>query len=138
MTATLYVIPGSHPSMTARLMLELKGIDYKRVDLMPVISKAALKALRFPAVTVPALKLDGRRVQGSREIAQELDRLGPSRRCTRPTRTGGRRSRRPSAGATRFCSTDPAHPLERAAPGPLAASRATRRGLGSASRSAWR
>ena len=26
--ATLYVIPGSHPSMAARLMLEHKGIEY--------------------------------------------------------------------------------------------------------------
>ena len=31
--ATLYVIPGSHPAMVARRMLELKGIPYKRVDL---------------------------------------------------------------------------------------------------------
>jgi glutathione S-transferase len=75
--ATLFVIPGSHPSMTARLMLERKGIDYRRVDLMPVISKAALRAARFPAVTVPALRIDGRRVQGSREISRELDRLVP-------------------------------------------------------------
>jgi len=75
--ATLYVIPGSHPAMAARLMLEHKGIEYRRVDLMPVISRAALKALRFPGVTVPALKLDGRRVQGSVQIARELDRLRP-------------------------------------------------------------
>jgi glutathione S-transferase len=73
----LYVIPGSHPSMAARLMLEHKGIDYRRVDLMPVISKAALKALRFPGITVPALRIDGRRVQGSTRIARELDRLRP-------------------------------------------------------------
>jgi glutathione S-transferase len=75
--ATLYVIPGSHPARTARLMLERKGIPYKRVDLMPVISKGVLKALRFPGITVPALKIDGRRVQGSREIARELDRMQP-------------------------------------------------------------
>jgi glutathione S-transferase len=75
--ARLYVIPGSHPSMSARLMLERKGIPYKRVDLMPVISKAALKVLRFPGVTVPALRIDGRKVQGSREIARELDRVQP-------------------------------------------------------------
>jgi len=75
--ATLYVIPGSHPAMTARLMLERKGIDYKRRDLIPVVSKAVLRAARFPGVTVPALKLDGKRVQGSREIARELDRLRP-------------------------------------------------------------
>jgi glutathione S-transferase len=76
-SATLYVIPGSHPSMAARLMLERKRIDYRRVDLMPVFSKPALRALRFPGSTVPALRLDGRRVQGSREIARELDRVAP-------------------------------------------------------------
>ena len=63
--------------MTTRLMLERKGIDYRRVDLMPVVAKGALRALRFPGVTVPALRVDGRRVQGSREIARELDRLVP-------------------------------------------------------------
>lgn len=77
MTATLYVIPGSHPSMAARLMLERKGIEYKRRDLMPVVSKGVLKALRFPGVTVPALRLDGQRIQGSTTIVRELDRLRP-------------------------------------------------------------
>lgn len=77
MDATLYVIPASHPSRTAQIVLELKGIDYKRVDLMPVISKVALRAVGFPGITVPALKIDGRKVQGSREIARELDRLVP-------------------------------------------------------------
>ncbi len=77
MAATLYVIPGSHPSMAVRLMLQHKGVEYRRVDLMPVISKAVLKALRFPGVTVPALKLDDRRIQGSLRIARELDRLRP-------------------------------------------------------------
>jgi glutathione S-transferase len=73
----LYVIPGSHPSATAMMMLKRKGIPFKRVDLIPVVSKGVLKAQRFPGVTVPALKLDGRRVQGSREIARELDRVRP-------------------------------------------------------------
>jgi len=82
--ATLYVIPGSHPAMTARLMLEQKGIRYRRVDLMPVISKLALKALRFPGVTVPALRIDGRRIQGSRQIARELDRIQPEPRLFPP------------------------------------------------------
>ena len=58
-------------------MLERKGIGFKRVDLMPAIHKLVLRALGFPGVTVPALKLDGRRVQGSREIARELDRVAP-------------------------------------------------------------
>lgn len=77
MAATLYVFPGSHSSMAARLMLEQKGIEYRRVDLMPVVSKAVVKALRFPGITVPALKIDGRRIQGSLEIARELDRMRP-------------------------------------------------------------
>jgi glutathione S-transferase len=63
--------------MAARLMLEHKGIAYRRKDLMPVVSKAALRALGFPGTTVPALKLDGSRIQGSRQIARELDRLRP-------------------------------------------------------------
>lgn len=75
--ARLYVIPGSHPSRTAMLMLERKGIPYKRVDLMPVVSKGLVRARGFRATTVPALKLDGRRIQGSMEIGRELDRLQP-------------------------------------------------------------
>lgn len=80
MEARLYVIPGSHPSMAARLMLEAKGIPYKRTDLMPVVSKGVLKAVGFPGVTVPAMKVDGRRIQGTGEIARELDRLRPEPR----------------------------------------------------------
>jgi glutathione S-transferase len=77
MDARLYVIPASHPSIAAELMLQHKGIAYKRTDLMPVISKGVLRAVGFPGITVPALKIDGRKVQGSREIARELDRLRP-------------------------------------------------------------
>ena len=75
--ATLYVIPGSHPAMAVRRMLEVKGIDYKRVDLMPVISRGVLKAMRFPGVTIPGLKIDGQRVTGSLNIARALDRIQP-------------------------------------------------------------
>jgi glutathione S-transferase len=73
----LYVIPASHPSIAAALMLEHKGIPCKRRDLLPVISKVALRAVGFSGVTVPALKIDGEKVQGSRQIARELDRLRP-------------------------------------------------------------
>jgi glutathione S-transferase len=75
--ARLYVIPGSHPSMAARLMLEAKGVEYKRTDLMPVVSKAALRVVGFRGNTVPALKIDGQKVQGTGAIARELDRLRP-------------------------------------------------------------
>jgi glutathione S-transferase len=73
----LYVIPGSHPARTAMMMLDRKGIPYTRVDLMPVVSKARLRLAGFSGITVPALKLDDTKVQGSREIARELDRIRP-------------------------------------------------------------
>ncbi len=77
MAARLFVIPASHPSIAAQLMLEQKGIAYKRTDLLPVISKLALRIVGFPGITVPALKIDGDKIQGSRQIARELDRLHP-------------------------------------------------------------
>jgi glutathione S-transferase len=77
MSNRLYIIPASHPSIAAELMLRHKGIDYKRTDLLPVVSKVALRAVGFPGVTVPALKIDGGKVQGSRQITRELDRLRP-------------------------------------------------------------
>jgi glutathione S-transferase len=73
----LYVIPGSHPVMAVRGMLEHKRIPYKRVDLMPVVSRGVLKALRFPGVTVPSIRIDGRKITGSREISKALDEVKP-------------------------------------------------------------
>ena len=73
----LFTIPGSHPGTAVRLMLEYKGIEHKRTDLLPVLSWAVLKALRFPGVRVPAIKIDGHKVQGSREITRELERIKP-------------------------------------------------------------
>jgi glutathione S-transferase len=58
-------------------MLDRKGIAYKRTDLVPVVSRTVVRALGFPGKTVPALKIDGRKVQGSRQIARELERLRP-------------------------------------------------------------
>jgi glutathione S-transferase len=73
----LYTIPGSHPGVAVQAMLKAKGIPFKRTDLFPVMQKLVVRSLGFPKKTVPALKVDGRKVQGSREIARELDRLRP-------------------------------------------------------------
>jgi glutathione S-transferase len=74
----LYVIPASHPSMTAELMLRRKGIAYKRRDLVNAIHIPILKAMGFPTRTVPAIKTDnGRKVQGTRAISRFLDELQP-------------------------------------------------------------
>jgi len=73
----LYVVPGSHPSMTGRLMLDHKGITYRRVDLIPALHKPILRALGFPRNTVPALRIDGKRIQGTLDISRALDELRP-------------------------------------------------------------
>jgi glutathione S-transferase len=58
-------------------MLERKGIDYRRVDLPPVLSRTFLRAKGFPGVTVPALTLDGQRLQGTTTLARALDAMRP-------------------------------------------------------------
>ena len=73
--ARLYVLPYSHPSMAARAMLVHKGIDHRVTELPAGAHPPILRVLGFPGGTVPAAKLDGRRVQGSREIARSLDEL---------------------------------------------------------------
>src|SRR5947208_1004965 len=75
--ATLFMVPGSHPSVAAALMLEYKGIDYRRIDFAPAVHRVALRLVGFRGRTVPALRLDGRRLQGSRKIARALDELRP-------------------------------------------------------------
>jgi glutathione S-transferase len=75
--ATLFGVPASHPTLAAELMLRHKGIDYRRVDLVAVVHRGVLRVLGFPGVTVPALRLEGKRVQGTRDIAVALDALRP-------------------------------------------------------------
>ena len=77
MEATVYTFPGSHPAVAAQLMLEHKGISYRRRDLFPVVSRLVVRAVGFPGKTVPAIKIDGERIQGSRRISRGLDRLRP-------------------------------------------------------------
>jgi glutathione S-transferase len=80
MKARLYAIPASHPSFAAQLMLERKGIEYSRVDLPQWFHRGILRALRFRGRTVPALVLDGRRVQTTKRIARVLDEVRPEPR----------------------------------------------------------
>jgi glutathione S-transferase len=107
MKTRLYVIPASHPSIATQLMLEHKGIPYKRTDLLPVISKGVLRAVGFPGVTVPALKIDGEKVQGSRPIARELER----RRPEPPLFPADRARREAVEEAERFGDEELQHPI---------------------------
>jgi glutathione S-transferase len=75
--ARLYSLSLSHPSQAARLMLERKGIEHKVVDFPPGLQPVAVRLVGFRGGTVPALRLDGRRVQGSLEISRFLDELVP-------------------------------------------------------------
>lgn len=70
---TLYWMSISHPSQAVHKMLELKGIDFKTVNVLPLNQRLHLRLAGFRKGTVPALKLDGRRIQGSRQIARALD-----------------------------------------------------------------
>ena len=74
MEARLYVVHGSHPCATVARALELKGVPYRTVELPPPLH-AAIQRARFGARTVPGLRLDGERVQGSRAILRRLDEL---------------------------------------------------------------
>jgi glutathione S-transferase len=77
LTATLYWMAISHPSQAVRKMLDLKGVDYELVDVLPMNQKVHMRLAGFRGGTVPALKLDGRKLQGSREISKELDARWP-------------------------------------------------------------
>ena len=77
MSATLFGVPASHPSFTAELMLRHKRIAYRRIDLISAVHRILVRGLGFPGSTVPALRIDGERVQGTRDIAVALDSLRP-------------------------------------------------------------
>lgn len=76
---TLYMFPGSNSALTGRLMLDHKGIDYRLVKLPPAAHAFILLGLGFETMSVPALKIGRRRVQGTRWIARELDEDFPQR-----------------------------------------------------------
>ena len=98
MEATLYVILGSHACRTGMLLLEHKGIPYRTVTLPTGLHPTAVRVLGFgreastrhfdggtnPLLasadrlgTVPALRIDGQKVQSNRAIARFLDELQP-------------------------------------------------------------
>ena len=73
----LYGTPPSPPSHSARLMVQRKGLDHKVVWLLPGMWPALLRTRGFRGGTVPAMKVDGHRIQGSVVISRELEQLKP-------------------------------------------------------------
>jgi glutathione S-transferase len=73
----LYWMAVSHPSQAARKMLKVKGVPFDTVDVIPLNQRIHLRLAGFRGGTVPAVRLDGRRVQGSRQISRALDEQWP-------------------------------------------------------------
>jgi glutathione S-transferase len=97
--ATLYAIPGSHACEAGALMLEHKGIAYRRVDFPPGLHSMLVRLRGFPGQgktrmlgdekpnfsvalgdrlgTVPAVKIGDEKLQPNATIARRLDELQP-------------------------------------------------------------
>jgi glutathione S-transferase len=80
--AVLYGIPGSHAVRTGELMLQHKGVAYRRKDLRPGLHRPIVRLLlRFSGDRVPAVRFaDGSRGQGTRALARVLDEKVPEPR----------------------------------------------------------
>lgn len=77
MKATLYTIAGTPNGAIAERMLEHKGVEYRRVELPQALHKPTVRLLGFGGNTVPALRLDGRKVLGTRAISRALEEARP-------------------------------------------------------------
>src|SRR3954470_17416374 len=94
----LYVIPGSHACRSAMLMLEHKGVAYRRVDIVTLLHPVVVRLHGFDAGgqtrdaggkrtfglrfgdrlgTVPALAANGHRISTNHGIARFLDAQEP-------------------------------------------------------------
>jgi glutathione S-transferase len=76
----LYGFVLSHPVTVVRLALARKGIAFEQVNLTVGLHATQLRALGFPKGTVPAMKIDGQKIQGSRQIIRALEELQPEPR----------------------------------------------------------
>src|SRR5918997_445616 len=95
----LYVIPGSHACRSAMLMLEHKGLPYRRVDVVTLTHPVMARLHGFDAGgqrrvagsrrtfgirmgdllgTVPALAADGEKISTNHGIARFLDDRHPA------------------------------------------------------------
>jgi glutathione S-transferase len=77
MRAKLIGVPGSHPVISAELMLRHKGVEFTRTDLPNMTHKVMLPLLRYRGSTVPVMSIEGKRVSGTMRIARALETLVP-------------------------------------------------------------
>jgi glutathione S-transferase len=75
---TLHVLPPSHPCMTVAKALELKGLDFERVELRAGPHVEEMAAIYGAGnTTVPGMLIDGEPVHTSRRILARLEELEP-------------------------------------------------------------
>jgi glutathione S-transferase len=72
----LYVLPGSHPCAAVEEGMRRKAIDFKRVDLLPLVPHI-VGPLRYGGSTVPGMRIGDRKILGSRNIMRALDEISP-------------------------------------------------------------
>ena len=106
----IYMFEGSNSCLTSTLMLEHKQIEYRRVDLPPAAHAILIRFRGFARTTVPAMILDGERVQGTLDISEALDRAFPQPPCSHRVpsiaqgsarrKSGARSSREPRGGSS--------------------------------------
>jgi glutathione S-transferase len=73
----LYGMKHSHPVLASRMALEFAQIEFGAHDLFPGLHGIVVRVRGFTGWTVPALQIDGRKLQGTLAIVRELDRLAP-------------------------------------------------------------
>ena len=66
-------------------------MDYEFVKLPPAVHTTMMLMLGFPTMGVPAIKVGGRRVQGTRWIARALDEMYPDKPLLFPAEPAVRR-----------------------------------------------
>ncbi len=78
MPIKLYVVHGSHPCAAVARAMDMKGLAYDVVELLPPMH-AAIQRVRFGARTVPSVRLEsGEKLSGTKAIMRRLDELAPA------------------------------------------------------------
>lgn len=75
---TLHAVPPSHPCMTVAAAIELKGLEYERIDFPYEEREAKMEEIYGEGnFRVPGAVIDGEAIHGSRPIMARLEQLEP-------------------------------------------------------------
>src|SRR3954463_11458750 len=78
MPARLFVVHGSHPCTTVEKAFQLKGVPFRRIELIASTQPLVMRLL-FGGRTVPGVRVeDGEKVHRARAVVRALERRVPS------------------------------------------------------------